>query len=62
MKIILLKDVRGIGAHHEVKSVADGYARNFLFPQKLAEPATEEKVKQLETQRQAHETELARQE
>ena len=62
MKVILLKDVRGVGQHGEVKNVADGYAINFLFPQKLAEPATEERVKQIETQKQAHEAELAKQE
>lgn len=53
MKVILLKDVRGVGAHGEVKNVADGYAVNALFPKKLAEPATEEKVKQIEAQAQA---------
>jgi large subunit ribosomal protein L9 len=62
MKVILLKDVRGIGQHHEVKQVADGYALNFLFPKKLAEPATEEKIKQLEHQRQTEEAELKKQE
>jgi large subunit ribosomal protein L9 len=36
MKVILLQDVRGIGRRYEVKNVADGYARNFLIPQKLA--------------------------
>ncbi|MDO8518242.1 MAG: 50S ribosomal protein L9 [bacterium] len=55
MKVILLKDVRGVGQHNEVKNVADGYAVNFLFPQKLAEPATEEKIKQIETHRKVQE-------
>jgi len=62
MKVILLKDVRGVGAHSEVKNVADGYAINFLFPKKLAEPATEAKVKQLAEQKAAHEAELAKEE
>lgn len=53
MKVVLLKDVRGVGQRHEVKNVADGYATNFLFKNKLAEPATEEKVKQIETQKEA---------
>jgi large subunit ribosomal protein L9 len=50
MKVILLKDVRGCGQAHEVKDVADGYALNKLFPQKLAEPATQEKIKAIEGQ------------
>jgi large subunit ribosomal protein L9 len=36
MKVVLLQDVRGIGRRNELKEVADGYARNFLFPKKLA--------------------------
>lgn len=62
MKVILLKDVRKIGQHGEIKNVADGYAANFLFPHKLAEPATEEKVKQFEKQKEARAAELAKQE
>lgn len=50
MKVILLKDVRGCGQAHEIKDVADGYALNKLFPQKLAEPATPEKMKEIESQ------------
>src|SRR5258708_3880321 len=53
MKVILLKDVRGVGIHGDVKTVADGYAINKLFPSKLAEPATEEKMKQVESQKAA---------
>jgi large subunit ribosomal protein L9 len=62
MKVILLKDVRGVGGVRDVKNVADGYAINFLFPNKFAEPATEEKVAQLEAQKQAHAVELKKQE
>lgn len=58
MKVILLKDVRGVGQRHEVKEVADGYAINALFPQKAAEPATPEKIRKIEEQKQAHEAEL----
>ena len=39
MKVILTKDVAKLGKSGEVKSVADGYATNFLIPQKLAVPA-----------------------
>lgn len=41
MKVILKRDVKGVGKAHEVKTVSDGYARNFLIPRGLAEPATD---------------------
>jgi large subunit ribosomal protein L9 len=40
MDVILLKDVEKVGIKGEVASVSDGYARNFLFPRKLAEVAS----------------------
>jgi large subunit ribosomal protein L9 len=40
MKVILLKDVKGVGKRYEEKNVADGYALNLLIPKKLAVPAT----------------------
>ena len=48
MRIILLHDVRGLGKKNEVKDAADGYARNFLIPKKLAEPATPDALRRLE--------------
>lgn len=40
MKVILLKDVRGLGKKNEVREVSDGYVRNFLLPQNLVKIAT----------------------
>lgn len=48
MKVILLQDVRKVGKKHEVKNVADGYALNFLIPNKLAEAATDSAMKKVE--------------
>jgi large subunit ribosomal protein L9 len=39
VKVIMTSDVAKIGKSGELKDVADGYARNFLIPQKLAVPA-----------------------
>lgn len=36
MKVVLLKDVAGVGRRNEVKNVSDGYALNLLIPKKLA--------------------------
>ena len=58
MKVIFLKDVRGVGHAGEVKNVADGYAVNFLFKQHLAEAATPEKVAAIAAKQKAHEAEL----
>ena len=44
MKVILLQDVRGQGKRGETINVSDGYARNFLFPRKLAQEATADNV------------------
>ncbi|MCX6820226.1 MAG: 50S ribosomal protein L9 [Candidatus Adlerbacteria bacterium] len=62
MKVLFLKDVRGVGRAMEIKNVADGYAVNFLFPQKFAEPATEETVKRVESQKKAAEDAIKKEE
>jgi len=49
MKVILLKDVKDIGPSDTIANVSDGFARNYLFPNKLATAANEESLKLLES-------------
>lgn len=44
MKIILLKDVKNMGKKGDVVEASDGYARNYLFPRKLAQVATDDNL------------------
>ncbi len=62
MKVILLKDIRGVGMHGTIANVADGYAINKLFPAKLAEPATAEKMQQIEAQKAQAEAQRVKEE
>ncbi|MBR3493979.1 MAG: 50S ribosomal protein L9 [Clostridia bacterium] len=55
MKVILLKDVKGQGKRDDIINVSDGYARNFLFPQKLAVEATSGATKEIQLKRAAEE-------
>ncbi len=48
MKVIFLKDVPRVGKKYDIKEINDGYAMNFLFPQKLAEIATPSAIANLE--------------
>ena len=48
MKLVLLQDVKNVGKKGALIEVADGYARNFLLPRKLATPATEGVMKGLD--------------
>jgi large subunit ribosomal protein L9 len=48
MKIILLQNVPKMGKKYDVKSVADGYALNFLIPRGLAKVATDSTLKQID--------------
>lgn len=58
MRIILREDVKNLGKKGDIKEVAEGYARNFLLPRKLAEIATEVAVKNSEAQREKEKEKL----
>jgi large subunit ribosomal protein L9 len=51
MKVILTKEVLGLGDPGEIVQVKDGYARNYLVPQKLAIVATKNNMAQVEAER-----------
>jgi len=48
MKIILMEDVTTLGRRGDIRDVANGYARNFLLPKKLAVPATAANLQNLD--------------
>jgi len=54
MKVILHREVGKLGAPGDVVDVADGYARNYLIPRKLAAPASEGAVKHAQQLRRGH--------
>ena len=53
MKVILLCDVKGQGKKDQIVDVSDGYARNFLFPQKKAIPADAKATNELKSKEEA---------
>lgn len=55
MKVVLLQDVKSIGKKDSVVNVSDGYARNFLFPKKLAVEATASAMNIVRTKESAKE-------
>lgn len=61
MKVILSKDVKDLGKAGAIVNVAEGYARNFLFPRKLASEAGAGAMKQLETKKKIVELKLEHQ-
>lgn len=58
MKVILLKDVKGTGKKGEMIEVSDGYARNFLFPKKIAVVANNTAVKELNEKNKSQEIKI----
>ena len=61
MKVILQQDVKGQGKKGQLVEVAEGYARNFLLPRKLAVPATADAMNTMRLQEKAKRAEEARQ-
>ncbi len=53
MKVVLLADVKGSGKKGELVNVSDGYARNFLFPKKLAKEANAQAMNELKNAEEA---------
>ena len=53
MKVILLCDVKGQGKKDQIVEVSDGYARNFLFPQKKAVPADAKATNELKNKEES---------
>ena len=60
MDMILLQDVAGLGQKGQVVTAADGYARNFLLPRKLAEIATPGRVAEVRRRQEEAETKVQR--
>ena len=54
MKVILLSDIKGVGKKDQVIEASDGYARNFLFPKKLALEANAENMSKLKAKQDSN--------
>lgn len=59
MKVVLLADVKGLAKKGELVNVSDGYARNFLFPKKLAVEANSTAMNELKNREEAKAHHLA---
>ena len=59
MKVILLCDVKGQGKKDQIVDVSDGYARNFLFPQKKAVPADAKATSELKSKEEARQFKIS---
>ncbi|MFR8103554.1 MAG: 50S ribosomal protein L9 [Clostridia bacterium] len=64
MKVILMADIKGVGKKDEVINASDGYARNYLFPKKLAVEANSENMTKLKGKKDSenHKKEVAKEE
>ena len=64
MKVILLKDIKGTGKKDQIIEASDGFARNYLFPRKLAVEASSSNLNAIENAKsaQSHRKEVERQE
>ncbi len=51
MKVILLQDIKNVGKKEQIIEANDGYARNFLFPKKLAVEATKDNMLKLQAKK-----------
>jgi large subunit ribosomal protein L9 len=58
MKVILQKDVKDVGRVGELVNVSEGFARNFLFPRRLASEATEKRLKEYEHLKRVADTKI----
>ena len=59
MKVILLCDVKGQGKKDQIVNVSDGYARNFLFPQKKAVPADAKATNELKNKEESRQFKIS---
>ena len=59
MKVVLKTDVKGLGKKGELVNVSDGYARNFLFPKKLAAEANAQAMSELKNKEDAERYKIA---
>ena len=64
MKVILLEDIKGVGKKDQIINANDGYARNYLFPKKLALEATKDNLLKLEAKQLSnqHKKDVAKEE
>ncbi len=60
MKVILTKDVSGVGRAGDIKEVSDGYARNFLIGRNLAVIASQSQLDKINKENREHQEKLSR--